>query len=142
MHEEGCGISRCFDFLLFGTFFSAVSIAFYRWLTSLLLNRFWGKWYVRRAVDVSIIGFLLLVFTSISYENTSSRLIADKLGPESYSLVIEKHSKEFYRLNNLMVLEWFVENFGNYVVLPPLSVVAIGIAIERSKRNRLEKVCE
>jgi hypothetical protein len=128
-----CGNGLILPIFFFGTFLIIAAIVLYRTLAKLLLKGFWKKWYIRRSVDVSIVGFFALIYSACSYEHVSSNLIADLLGPEGYNLMA--CTREFWNLNYLLVFEWFVNNFGTYVIFPPFSIVAIGFAIEKTKQH-------
>ncbi len=92
------------------------------------------KWYIRRAVDASIIGFFALVYFGCAYERVSSGYIADVVGPQGYDLIAS--TREFLNLNNLLVLQWFVNNVGNYVIYPAFAITVIGFAIERTRQQQ------
>lgn len=130
-----CSNKVFFDFLIFGTFFCVVGISVYRSCASFLLNKLWKKWYIRRAVDASIVGFFALVYSAGAYESVSSGYIADVVGPRGYDLIAT--TREFWNLNYLLVLQWFVNNFGNYVIYPAFSLTAIGYVIERSRQQQV-----
>lgn len=70
------------------------------------------------------------------HEYETSRHIANALGPENYDKVIEKIPDEFWSLTYLMCAKWFVENVGNFVIIPTVLVLVIGVAIESQRAKK------
>ncbi|HEY9733945.1 MAG TPA: hypothetical protein V6C89_18700 [Drouetiella sp.] len=111
------------------------------------LRRFWAKWYVRRAVDVSFVGIVVLCWVSFlqgghgAHYSDGQRIIGDRIRSVSdhlyethspYEATAEKLYAKYWDLDILLNCRWFLENFGSYVILPASALFAIGYTIERS----------
>lgn len=125
----------------------------YRTVARFILKRVWTKWYVRRAIDASFVG--LIVLYSISFWNgwgnhySDAQRLTGKTIRSLTDIAYQTHSPlhpaseklwgQYWDLSFLLDCQWFVNNFGNYVVLPPCVIVAIGYTIERNKQEKLMK---
>ncbi len=121
----------------------------YRAYVRLIFRKVWTKWYVRRAIDASFFGFLVLAWMSFTPEwgrhySNEQRAVGDKLSrmraagyPSSqFYLSSEKVWHQYCDLSHLMDDLWFVENFGIFVILPACSVLCIGYTMERNKHEK------
>lgn len=121
----------------------------YRAIARLILSRFWTKWYVRRAIDASFVGFLILAWISFTPEwgrhySNEQRAVGDKLSriradgyPRSqFYLASEKVWHQYWDLSHLMDELWFVNNFGHFVILPAFTVLCFGYTMDRNKQQK------
>ncbi|HEY9776189.1 MAG TPA: hypothetical protein V6C81_20675 [Planktothrix sp.] len=122
----------------------------FRAIARLVLNQFWNKWYIRRAIDASFVGFLVLGWMAFTPEwgrhySSEQRSIGDKLSlmraagyPNSkFYVASENVWHQYCGLSFLMDNMWFVDNFGSFVVLPAFVVLCFGYAMERNKHGAI-----
>lgn len=123
----------------------------YSKIAKFAFRRFWTKWYVRRAVDVSFVGFLVLFSLSFlqggngNHYSDDQRLVGERI--RSFrALLYETHSpyegkseklySEYWDLDFLLNCQWFLDNLGSFVLVPTGALVAMGYTIERSKQTK------
>jgi H+/Cl- antiporter ClcA len=112
-----------------------------------LLRKNWTHWYVRRAVDSTIVGFCFLLIGVLSGGKGNSRLSED-MNSQINSLWHRAFSgrwsaeddprretarRTLWHLQELANLKWFLDNFFLFTVFPAFAVAFIGYSIERDK---------
>jgi hypothetical protein len=118
-----------------------------------VLRRFWAKWYVRRALDVSFVGLVVLCSLTFlqgghgAHYSDDQRLIGERIRSfrdllyktqSPYEATTEKLYAKYWDLDFLLNCQWFLDNLGSFVVVPASALVAIGYTIERSKHTRVK----
>jgi hypothetical protein len=110
-----------------------------------LLRGRWTLWYVRRAVDAAIIGFICLLGAWLACLPTAVSLAGD-IGRALY-LSSAKVQELFYyhdgapgkladSLIQLQSLQFFLDHFIQYVILPAFVVGFAGYSFERHNQQK------
>ena len=123
----------------------------YSRVAKLVLHRFWAKWYVRRAVDISFVGLFVLCSLSFlqgghgAHYSDDQQIVGDKIRTfrdllydiqSPYEATAEKLYAKYWDIDFLLNCQWFLDNLGSYVILPAGAIVAIGYTIDRSKQAK------
>jgi len=122
--------------------------AFLLWLFRLMASKaltpFWKHAYVRRTVDVMLVGFCVLSVVTLVPTHQDYLQQRELFGHYSeHWPSIETaawNSKAFadrYRnLQMLTQLKWFIDHVIVFIVLPSVMVFVIGYALERRKQSQ------
>jgi hypothetical protein len=106
----------------------------------------WKIPYVRLAVDTASGGLLILLIATLIPEHHHYGGLPDsteKMIAAKWTEVSTSHgdwnqtaNDSIYRLRSLVKLQWFIEHFPAFVLLPCGFVVLCGYSLERKKHSR------
>jgi hypothetical protein len=121
----------------------ATVLYLYRAAARKLLRKKWMHWYVRRAVDWTIVGFCFLLIGATGGKGNDHlpEGMSAKIQP-LWSRVFselwrgdgdrrEPVMKSYWHLRQLADIKWFLDNFFLFTIFPAFAVAFIGYSIER-----------
>lgn len=138
------------EILLIALITPFVSWFIFRFTARFIFKPVWKYWYVRRAIDVSFIGCLVLLWVSFVHDwglhyTPEQHAIHEKLY-DLRDVAYQTHSRDYpaserlyqqyWGLSQLQDWEWFLDHLGRYVALPAVTVLASGYVIERQKNKQ------
>jgi hypothetical protein len=95
----------------------------------------WKIGYVRLSVDVTIVGFYVLILaTGFSKISDYPQVLRD--GEENWSHWPQALTDSANKLSNLEMLSCFLDNFPRFVILPGGVVLFAGYSLERAKQAK------
>jgi hypothetical protein len=119
-------------------FFIAAPAIVYRSIVGAILKNHWHLWCVRRAVDASIMGLMLLfagpTFSILKPDQYMlEQLKADLFESRQARNVDVSKLSAYNRLEELINMQWLLDHLAPLVVLPAAIVFMAGYSIERKK---------
>jgi len=122
-------------------FFISAPIVVYRSIAGLILQNHWHWWYVRRAVDASIVGLIILFAGPMFSLLKPDKHVLEKL---KTSLFESHHVREldvrtlnaYNNFEELINMQWLLDHLVPLVVLPAGIVFMAGYSVERKKHGK------
>ncbi|HEY9773839.1 MAG TPA: hypothetical protein V6C81_08515 [Planktothrix sp.] len=144
------GILWAATFAGIGFFFAASRILISR-------TKSWQKWHVRRALDASVIGFIVM-FSVCKHGNIANQFPREmemqvpqaRIEHLAFDSYIRKLSAEELTrrhellrrcllLERLIVWQWCLQSLGNYVALPACLSFVVGQTIESARKPKAQE---
>jgi hypothetical protein len=105
---------------------------------------------VRRAIDTSFLGLLVLLCMSFMHDwdlrySPEQRAVGNEIDSlrdatyyshSPYYQASEKLYQQYWSMSSLLEWQWRVDNFSNFVILPACVMLAVGYTVERNKREK------